>query len=146
VTQLDGSEPLHIGRQQRTLKLTARACAQFKAWTPGHVDIRTALAFTHDPDTVATAIAAMLLHEEPKITPGKVMGWVDDELPRFEQFEAIAQRVAKRYFQRAGIIEADPPAAPPSTTTTAPSPAAPTGSPSSSSADGTASTPGASQT
>lgn len=98
---------VRIGDQTRTLLFTAKAAMAVKAWMPGNVGVREALAFHRDTFTVAICIAAALLHADNKMTPGRAMRWIDDELRRYPEFEAKVTEAAKLYYREAGIIEDD---------------------------------------
>jgi hypothetical protein len=98
---------IYIGQQSRSLKFTAKGLLAVKSWMPGNIGVREALALHHDTPTVGICIAGALLHEDKKITPGRVLGWIDAELKRFPEFAAAVLLAAEDYYREAGIIEAD---------------------------------------
>jgi hypothetical protein len=136
---------VRIGGQTRTLLFTTRGVLAFKTWLPGGAGLRDALLLQRDPATVSIACAAALVHEDKKITPGRVMGWMDQDLRRFPEIEAKVLEAAERYFREAGIIEDDEGEAAAPAPLAAPAPSSP-GMTSSASPDDTDSTPTSSET
>lgn len=131
---------LHVGGQTRKLKVTTRSTFNFKTWMPGNLGMREALLLHQEPAVVAIALAAMLLHEDSKMTPARAMGWVDEEPARYPEIADTVIACAEDYFRDVGIIEKPAGEAVSSATTTSPT----SGTDSSKRADATGSTPGSS--
>ncbi len=134
---------LHIGGQTRVLKFTTSSVLLFKSWMPGNIGLREALVLHKDPSSVGLALAAALRHADAKVTPSRVMTWLDQEPARYLDAEAAVVRAAEGYFYERGIIE-EPPGEAPAASVGVPTPSSTSGTTSSALLGGGALTPSAS--
>lgn len=130
---------VHIGGQTRSILFTEENTLLAMGWLPGNLTVRQALGPYHrDPALVAICIAAALRHQDPKMTPKRVMTWMGAEKARYPEFEAAAVKAAEDFYRERGVIddEGEDQAPPP-----APNPSPTPGTSSSASPVGTASAP-----
>lgn len=100
--------PIHIGGQTRSLKFTSEAILVAQSLLPGKMTVREALTLYRDTGTVAICAAAGLRHEDDKVSPKRVCGWLDREPGKLRELEAALLRAAEAHYRHGGLLDEDP--------------------------------------